>query len=133
MSKKVLQSLILWSENLLAEIYKITGKRYQQIEAKVDKSFVQYLALFSGQSHALLVGWDSPYNVKGETWKKEIQWAVIGTEFGSIKFIEGGEYEIPTEGIQEVEKEAKENGKGKPTPEPPEIDDWYEQIGAMKT
>lgn len=116
-----------WVENLLAEIYKVTGRRNQSVEAKVDKSFIEYLALNAGSWPSLLVGWDDLHN------GKTIQWAVIGTEFGCLKFIEGGQSEIPTKGVQEVEKETKQNCKTESKAEPPEIDDWYEQIGAMNT
>lgn len=124
MSKPFLEFLI---ENLMAEIYKVTGRSQQQITIKTDKIFIDYLALNAGNWPCLMAGWDRTHD------GKETQWAMIGTEFGCAKFITGGDNEIPAKGIQEVEKKAQENGEGKQASEPPEIEDWYEQIGAMKT
>lgn len=85
---------------LMTEIVKLNGKTNQMIEVRVESPFVDVLSDF--QREGIMKGYDKTR--EGTT----VKWVMMGTSFGCFKF---------------VDKQPVKYS------EPPEVEEWREQIG----
>lgn len=107
---------------LMVEITKLNGKPNQAVNVYVEPPFVD--VLWNYVDEAVMKGYDTRHD------GTEIKWVTIGTQFGCFKFMDKEDKrEIPAEGIQGVEEKAEQGCEGKQATEPPEVEDWKDQIG----